>query len=115
MEIVRAFGIDAFMENKVFAFFLCHKSFPAMGTEQGEQPGKAVFIRREVGVAYFALELAGFPIVAVEVGLGCIAGRTAAVIGDIAGFTPGNGFDLFSVAELKVGDEELPVPSVLME
>lgn len=115
VEIVRAFRIDTFMENEVFAFFLCHKCFPTMRTAQRKLPGKAVLLWREVGVTYFALDLASLPIVAVEVGFRGIAGRTAAVIRDVARFTPGNGFDLFSIAEFKVRDEELPVPIVLMD
>ena len=99
----------------MFAFFLCDKCFPTMGTAQGERPGKTVLRRGEVGVTYFALELTGLPVVAVKEGLGGIAGRAAAAIRDVTGFTPGDGFDLFPVAELKVRDEELPVPSVLME
>ena len=45
VEIVRAFGIYAFVQDKVFALFLCGKSLPAMGTAQSELPGKAVFFR----------------------------------------------------------------------
>lgn len=115
VEIVRAFRIDAFMENEVFAFFLCHKCFPTMRTAQSELPGEAVLLWRKVGVTYFALDLSSFPIVAVEVGLGGIAGRTATVIWDVTGFAPGNRFDLFSIAELKVRGQELPVPLMLME
>lgn len=43
MEIVRALGVDAFMEDEVFPFFFGHKSFPAMRAAKSELFGKAIF------------------------------------------------------------------------
>ena len=74
VEIVRALGIHAFMEEEVFPFFFSHKSFPAMRTAKGELFRKAVFFRGEVGAADLTAELPGFAVVAVEIRFRC-AGR----------------------------------------
>ena len=68
-----------------------------------------------MGTADFAAELSDFSVVAIEIRFWRATGRTAAVIGDVAGFAPGNRSDLFTVAMFQVRDEELPVPFMLME
>ena len=115
VEIVRTRGIHAFMQDEVFPFFFSHKSFPAMRAAKRELFGKAVFFRGEVGAADLTAELPGFAVIAVEIRLGCAAGRTAAVIGDIAGFPPGDRANLSAITMLKVRNQELPVPLMLME
>ena len=101
-EIIRTLGIHAFMEDEVFPFFFSYKSFPAVRTAQGKLLREAVLFGREVGAAYFAAELSGFAIIAVEIRFRCAAGRTAAVIGDIAGFPPGNRTNLLAITVFKV-------------
>lgn len=115
VEIVRALGIHAFMEEEVFPFFFSHKSFPAMRTAKGELFRKAVFFRGEVGAADLTAELPGFAVVAVEIRFGSTAGRATAVIGDVTGFAPDDGPDILIIAMLEVRDEELPVPVMLVE
>ena len=115
VEIVRALGIHAFMEEEVFPFFFSHKSFPAMRTAKGELFRKAVFFRGEVGAADLTAELPGFAVVAVEIRFRCATGRATAIIWDVAGFPPGDRPDLLAVTMLKVRDQELPVPLMLME
>ena len=115
VEIVRTLGIHAFMEDEVFPFFFSHKSFPAMRAAKRERFRKSVFFGGEVGAANLTAELPGFAVVAVEIGFRCATGRTTAVIGDVAGFPPGDRPDLLAVTMLKVRDQELPVPLMLME
>ena len=115
VEIVRTLGIHAFMEDEVFPFFFSYKSFPAVRTAQGKLLREAVLFGREVGAAYFAAELSGFAIIAVEIKLRSTTGRTMAIIRDVAGFPPGDRLDLFAVTVFKVRDEELPVPLMLMK
>ena len=86
----------------------------AVGTAQGIAFGEAVVLRGEVGIADLALNLAFGTIVAVEVGLGSLAVRAGAVLGDVTFLAPGHRFDLPAVLVLKVGDKELPVPLRLM-
>ena len=115
MEIVRTLGIHTFMEDEVFPFFFSHQSFPAMRAAKSERFRKAVFFRGEVGAADLTAKLSGFAIIAVEIRFRCAAGRTAAVIGDIAGFPPGNRTNLLAITVFKVRNQELPVPLMLME
>ena len=96
----------------MFPFFFRNKSFPAMRAAKSELFGKAVFFRGEVGAADLTAELPDFAVIAVEIRFGCTAGRTTAVIGDIAGFPPGNrGKAVVS----KKRNRELPVPLMLMD
>ena len=115
VDIVRTFGVHAFMQDKVFPLFFCHQSIPAVWAVEGGLPGETVLIRREVGVTDFALHLPGFSVVAVEIGLRCAAAGTGAVLRDITGFTPGNRFNFFAIAVLKVRDQETPVPVILVD
>ena len=115
VEIVRTLGIHAFMEDEVFPFFFSHKSFPAMRAAKSELFRKAVFFRGEVGAADLTAELPGFAVVAVEIRFRCATGRATAIIWDVAGFPPGDRPDLLAVTMLKVRDQELPVPLMLME
>ena len=103
------------MQDEVFSFFFCHESLPAMRAAKRKLFRKAVFLRGEVGAADLTTELPGFAVVAVEKRFGCTTGRTTAVIGDAAGFPPGDRSDLLAVTMLKVRDQELPVPLMLME
>ena len=54
MKIVRAFGIDAFVEDKVLAVFLVNEGIAAVRAAQGIVFVKLVVMGREVGIAYFA-------------------------------------------------------------
>ena len=115
VEIIRAFGIDTFVNNKVFPVFLRDKGMAAVRAAQGILSGEAVVVRGEGGGADLAGELASPAVVAVEVRLGRIAGRAAAVFRDVTFRTAGNGPDLLMVFMFEVRDEELPVPIVLEE
>ena len=54
MKIVRAFGIDSFVEDKVLAVFLVNEGIAAVRAAQGIVFVKPVVMGREVGIAYFA-------------------------------------------------------------
>ena len=115
VEIIRAFGIETFVNNKVFPVFLRDKGMAAVRAAQGILSGEAVVVRGEGGGADLAGELASPAVVAVEVRLGRIAGRAAAVFRDVTFRAAGNGPDLLMIFMLEVKDEELPVPIVLVE
>ena len=114
-EIIRAFGIDTFVNDKVFPVFLRDKGMVAVRAAQGVLFGETVVIRGEACAADLAAKLAGPAVVAVEIRLRRIAGRAAAVFRDVTFCTAGNGPDLLMVFMLEVKDEELPVPIVLVE
>ena len=115
IQIVRAFHVNAFMDDEVLTVLLVGQRITAVGASQGVEFGKAVVVRGEVGITDFALDLSLSPVVAVEVGLWGVTGETRAILRDIAFLTPGNGLDLLMVSVFKVGDEELPVPIILVE
>ena len=66
VEIVRTFGVDAFMEDEVFAFFLGNKGIAAVWAAQF-QAGEAALLWREPGGADFAQELSFGTVVPVQV------------------------------------------------
>ena len=115
MEIVRTFHVDALVDDKVLTVFLACQGIAAMGAPQGIVFGKAVVIRGEVSITDLAFDLSFDPVVAVEVGLWGIATGTGAILRNIAFLTPGNRLDFLVIPVFKVGDEELPVPSILVE
>ena len=115
VEIIGAFGVHAFVDDKVFPLLLVGECIATVGASQGVEFGKAVVVRGEVGITDFALDLSLSPVVAVEVGLWGVTGETRAILRDIAFLTPGNGLDFLMVSVFKVGDEELPVPIILVE
>ncbi len=56
VEIVGAFGIHTFVDDKVSAFFLWDKGISTVRAPQFSR-GEAAFVRRESGSADFAQEL----------------------------------------------------------
>ena len=82
VKIIWAFGIDTFMDNKVFPVFLRDKCIAAMGAAQFDGR-KAAFYRREPGGTDFAEDLAFRAIVFVEEGLWGITAGAGAVVRDI--------------------------------
>ncbi len=83
MEIVGAFGIDAFMEDEMLSVFLWNKGVSAVRTAQFHGR-KFAFFRREPGGADFAQELSFGAVVFVEVWLWGITAGTGAVLRDVA-------------------------------
>ena len=115
MEIVRAFDVNALVDDKVLTVLLVDQCITAMGAAQGKEFGKAVLIRGEGGITDLALNLSLSPVVAVKVGHWSVTAGTGAVLWDIAFPMPGNRFDFYVVPIFKVRDEELPVPITLVE
>ena len=115
MEIVRAFDVNALVDDKVLTVLLVDQCITAVGTAQGIVFGKAVLVRGEVGATDLAPDLSLGSVVAVEVWHWSVTAGTGAVLRDSAFLMPGNRLDLLVVPVFKVGDEELPVPITLME
>ena len=113
MEIVKALGVDTFVEDKVFPVFFCSQCLTAMGTAEGELLGKAVILRRKVSIANLAFKLPGLAVIAVKKRLRGATGRAGAVLRDVTFFTASDGFYLKIVPVFKVRDEEMPVPFLL--
>ena len=114
VEIVRTFRINTLMDNKVFAILYVRKSIAAVRTTQSIGFGKAIFRRREVGIADFAFDLPFSAVVTVEIRLRSIAGRTLTIQWDIAILTSGDRLDFLMVLEFEVRDQELPVPVIVV-
>ena len=109
MEIVRAFGIDTLVDDKVFAVFFWNKSIPAVGTAQFHG-GEAAFIRREPGGADFAEELAFGTIVFVQKGFWRITPGAGAGVWDITFGPAADRADLLAIAFFVVRDKFLVSP-----
>ena len=113
VEIIRTFGIDALVDDKVFPFFFRHECLATVGTPEGKLLGKAVFIWRKICIAYLAFQLSGFTVISVKVRLRGTAGRAGAVFRDVAFLTSGDRFYPEIVSVFKVRDQETPVPFLL--
>ena len=113
VEIIRAFGIDALVDDKVLPFFFGNECPATVGTPQGELPGEAVFIWRKICIAYLAFQLSGFAVIPVKVRLRGATGGAGAVFRDVAFLTSGDRFYLEIVSVFKVRDQETPVPFLL--
>ena len=115
MEIVRAFAVNALVDDKVFTVLFVDQSIAAVGAAQGVLFGKAVVAGGEVGITDLALNLPFSPVVAVEVWHWSVTTGTGAVLRDVAFLMPGNRLDFLVVPVFEVGDEKLPVPFTLVE
>ena len=82
VEIVRAFGIDALMDDKVLAVFLGDQGVPTMRTAQFYR-GEAAFLRGESCSADFTEKLSLGTIVFVEKGFWGITTRAGAGVRNI--------------------------------
>lgn len=81
-KVIGASGVDAFVEDEVFAFFLWDEGVATMGTPEF-YGGESAVLGRKSRTADFAQELAFGPVVFVEKGLRCIASGAGAAIGDV--------------------------------
>ena len=82
MEIIGALGVDAFVDNKVFAVFLMDKGMPAVRAAQAEGRETVAFLGRETGVTDLTEELSFTAVVLVEVNGRSLASGTGAIFGD---------------------------------
>lgn len=112
VEIVRAFGIDALVDDKVFAVFLGYEGMAAVWAAQF-YGGEAAFIRGESGGADLAEELAFGTVVLVKEWFWCTTARAGAVIRDVAFRAAADRTDLLTVAFFVVRDKFLVSPVLL--
>ena len=113
VEIVRAFGIDTLMNDKVPVVFLGHQRVPAMRTAQFHR-GKAAFIGRESCIADLTEELSLRTVIFVQKELWCITAGAAAGVRNITFRAAADRADLLAIALFVVRDELLISP-VLVE
>ena len=64
-DIVRAFWVDAFVDDKVLAVLFRDKEMHAMRTFKLDIFGETVFVRRKYSAADFTFQLTEFTVVAV--------------------------------------------------
>ena len=112
-EIIRASGVHAFMDDKVFPVFLRDKGIPAVGTAQ-LHGGETALIRGEPCGTDLAEELAFGAVVPVKERLWGIAAWAGAAVGDITFRAAADGAYLLTIAFFIVRDE-LFVRPVLAE
>ena len=112
MEIVRALGINAFMDNKVFTVFLVNKWMRAVRAFQNRGFWKTAVVRSwKTILAYLAKKLAFlFAIIPHKILERCAAKITAAVLRNVTFATAKDRFDGFVIALFIVGNEVGPFP-----
>ena len=110
MDIVRALGINTFMDNKVFTVFLANQCMRAMRASQNRSFCKTTFIRWcKTILAYLTKKLAFlFAIIPYKILEWSIAKVTVAVLWNITFTTTKDGFDGFVIALFVVGNEVSP-------
>ena len=115
VKVVRTFGIDAFVDHKVFAVFLVNQRVIAVRAFQGVGLCKTVFIRRECSGADFAQDLPLRAVILVEIRFWSIAAGAGAVIVDITYGSATDGFDFLAILPLEVRDVIVVVPFLVID
>lgn len=109
VEIVRAFWVHTFMQDKKLPVLFRNESIPAVRAAQ-LQGREAVILPGELRVTDFAGELAFGTVVLVKIRLGSLATGTGTVFGDVTFGLPSDGTDLLTVTFFKVRDQFLISP-----
>ena len=104
VEVVRAFGIDALVQDKVFAFLFWNKGMPAVGAAQ-LQGREAAFSRRKPGRTDLAEELPFGAVILVKKRFRGVTAWAGAVVRDIAFRASADGTDFLAIAFFVVRDE----------
>lgn len=104
VKVVRAFGIDTLMDDKVLSVFLGNQSISTMGTAQFHR-GEAAFLRRKPRRTDLAEKLAFGTVILVEKWLRGITARAGAVIRDVTIRAAADRTDFLAVAFFIVRDE----------
>ena len=115
VKVVRTFGIDAFVDHKVFAVFLVNQRVIAVRAFQGVGLCKTVFIRRECSGADFAQDLTLRAVILVEIRFWSIAAGAGAVIVDITYGSATDRFDFLAILPLEVRDVIVVVPFLVID
>ena len=112
MEVVRAFGIDALVDDKVFPVFFGNKGISTVRAAQLH--GREAAFRRKPGRTDLAEELAFGAVILVKERFRGVTARAGAVVRDIAFRASADGTDFLAIAFLVVRDK-LFVSPVLAE
>ena len=112
MEVVRAFGIDALVDDKVFPVFFGNKGISTVRAAQLH--GREAALRRKPGRTDLAEELAFGAVILVKERFRGVTAWAGAVVRDIAFRASADGTDFLAIAFLVVRDK-LFVSPVLAE
>ena len=112
MEVVRAFGIDALVDDKVFPVFFGNKGISTVRAVQLH--GREAAFRRKPGRTDLAEELAFGAVILVKERFRGVTAWAGAVVRDIAFRASADGTDFLAIAFLVVRDK-LFVSPVLAE
>ena len=115
VKVVRTFGIDAFVDHKVFAVFYVNQRMVTVRAFQGVGLCKTVFIRRECSGADFAQDLTLRAVILVEIRFWSIAAGTGARIVDITCGPAMDRFDFLAILPLDVRDVIVVVPFLVID
>ena len=108
VKIVSAFGVDTFMEDKVFPLFFGDEGVPAVRADKADG-GRDLFTGNESLAADFALVLPVAAVIIVEVMVRSAAERTDGIFRDRPAITSLDGFHGSAILPEIVFEEELPV------
>ena len=109
VEIIRTFGIDALVDDKVLPVFFGNEGISAVGTAQ-LHGREAAFSRRKPGSADLAEELASGAVILVKEWLWGITTWTGAVVRDVTFRTATDRAYFFTITLFVVWDEILESP-----
>ena len=108
VKIVGAFGVDAFMEDEVFPFFLGGERVPAVRADKADR-GRDLLAGNESLAADLALVLPVAAVIIVDVMVRSAAERTDGIFRDRPAITSLDGFHGSAILPEIVFEEELPV------
>lgn len=108
VEIIRAFRVDAFVEDEMLTVFLWGEGMAAVGTHEPDR-GSDLFAGDECLTTDFALILPVAAVVVIDIQVGSPAEGTDSIFGDGFAVTALNRFDRLTVFPLVVFKKELPV------
>jgi len=110
MQVIRAFRVHAFVDDKLFPLFFLRKGMGAVRASERVWLRKPVLFRGECRRAYLAQDLPFGAVILVQVWLRGIAARACASVRDITFLAACDRLELFTVAPFKVRDVFPVVP-----
>ena len=108
VKVVRAFGVDAFMEDEVPAFFLGGERVPAVRADKADR-GRDLLAGNESLAADLALVLPVAAVIIVDVMVRSTTERTDGIFRNRPAITSLDGFHGSAILPEIVFEEELPV------
>lgn len=115
MEIVRAFRINALVNNKVFAVFLVNKRMRAMGASQDDLVGELINTGLRFSAADFAHKLIARAVIPVKIVFWSMTIGASGIIGNIANRAAFDRLDIVVVTPLDIFNKVFVKPNLTLD